>query len=190
MSESLLKKEFKNKDVNRVRNLVKKDFNKKTTTGIGYKKTQVVKNEGDVWEENGKTWTIKNGIKQTVSKLKGLKKLNEVPLKCPKCQGSMKHWLNKKMYKIHGFCFDCTLAYEAELKKAGLYEEYERAMIVGGMKSFAKDLESWVLDSLNETSNFVTEDGDVEEWKSSNRNKEKILEKLKEFSDYINESLN
>ena len=37
--ESLLKKEFKHSDVQRVRNLVNKDFNSKTKLQSGYKKS-------------------------------------------------------------------------------------------------------------------------------------------------------
>ena len=61
--------------------------------------------------------------------------------KCPKCGGPMKHWLAQKMYKIHGFCFDpCTVQYEADLRDAGLYEQYEKSMIRGGLKAFLQDL--------------------------------------------------
>ena len=67
--ESLLKKEFKSKDVERVRNLVNKDFSAKTVSGVGYEKTQQFHEEGDIWQENGRTWTIKNGIKQNITKL-------------------------------------------------------------------------------------------------------------------------
>ena len=38
MNETLLKKEFKESDVQRIRNLVKKDFKAKTKVGTGYKK--------------------------------------------------------------------------------------------------------------------------------------------------------
>ena len=114
--ESLLKKEFKSKDVERVRNLVNKDFSAKTVSGVGYEKTQQFHQEGDIWQENGRTWTIKNGIKQNITKLDAAKKAMQIPLTCPKCGGSMKHHLAQKMYKIHGSCFDpCTVEYEAEL---------------------------------------------------------------------------
>ena len=87
MGESLLKKDFKSKDVERVRNLVKKDFSAKTTTGVGYEKQYEIHNEGDVWEESGRTWTIKDGIKQNITKLDAAKKAMQMPLKCPKCGG-------------------------------------------------------------------------------------------------------
>ena len=140
-NESLLKKEFKQSDVQRVRNLVNKEYTSKTKSQTGYKKSSKRYKEGDIWEENGKQWTIKNGIKQNITKLDSDKKAIRIPLACPKCGGSMKHWLAKKMYKIHGFCFDCTIDMEAELRKAGLYDQYEQRMMQGNMKAFAKDIE-------------------------------------------------
>lgn len=187
MGESLLKKEFKSKDVNRARNLITKDFSAKTTAGTGYEKAHVAYKEGDIWEESGRTWTIKNGIRQNITKLDNAKKALQVPLKCPKCGGSMKHHLAQKMYKIHGFCFDpCTVEYEAELRKAGLYESYEKSMIQGSLKAFMKDIEQWVLESISQTNTFVTEQGDVEDWNSNNIEfKKKALENLQEFLTHV-----
>ena len=59
MKENLLKKEFKYKDVQRARNLIKKDYHAKTVESVGYQKAFKDRKEGDVWEEDGKTWTIK-----------------------------------------------------------------------------------------------------------------------------------
>ena len=166
MSESQLKKEFDSKAVNRVRNLVNKDFTKRTTVGTGYSKKREKHSEGDIWEEDGRTWTIKNGVKQNITKLDSAKKAHQTPLTCPNCGGPMKHWLAKKMYKIHGFCFDpCTVEMEANLRKAGLYEEYEKNMMQGNMQAWAKGLEQWVQDQINQSMAFVTEEGDVEDWK-------------------------
>jgi len=185
MSESLLKKEFKESDVQRVRNLVNKDFTKKTKIQTGYQKAFESHKEGDVWEESGKTWTIKNGVKQNVTKLDNIKDKIKIPLTCPKCNGSMKHWLAKKMYRIHGFCFDCTIDYEANLRKAGLFEEYEKKMISGNIKAFADDLEAWVMDTLSTSISMVTEQGDVEEWQGTDKSfDEKIL---KELNNYLKE---
>ena len=177
MNESLLKKEFKEKDVNRIRNLVKKDYTSKTRSGVGYRKGSKRHKEGDVWEENGKTWTIKNGLKQNITKLDAAKQAIKIPLACPKCKKAMRHRLSKKMYKIHGFCFDCTLDYERELKKQGLYEQYEKRMMQGSMKAFIADLEQWMLEQINTSQVYVTEQGVVEDWKS---NKEKSYESVKE----------
>ena len=169
MGESLLKKEFKSKDVNRARNLITKDFSGKTVDGIGYSKAQVAYKEGDIWEENGRSWTIKDGIRQNITKLDAAKKALQTPLACPKCKGSMKHHLAQKMYKIHKMCFECVIDYEAELRKAGLYESYEKNMMQGSMKAFARDVEQWVLETVMSTDTFVTEQGDVEDWNSNNK---------------------
>ena len=63
MSDNHLKKEFKHSDVQRVRNIVNKNFTAKTKIQAGYQKALIKYIEGDVWEESGKSWTIKNGLK-------------------------------------------------------------------------------------------------------------------------------
>lgn len=185
MNESLLKKEFKESDVQRVRNLVNKDFAAKTKSQTGYQKAYQRHEEGDIWEESGKTWTIKNGVKQNITKLDSAKKAIRLPLTCPKCGGSMKHHLAKKMYNIHGFCFDpCTIEYEASLKKAGLYEQYEKRMMNGNISGFIQDVENWVIESLSESSSFVTEQGDKEDWGGMSKEyKDKVM---KDLQDYLN----
>ena len=190
MSDSYLKKEFKESDVQRVRNIVNKNFTAKTKSQTGYQKAYKSHKEGDVWEESGKTWTIKNGIKQNITKLDAAKKAARVPLACPKCGGSMKHHLAKKMYKIHGFCFDCTIEYEAQLRKAGLFKQYEKNLLQGSMKAFAKDLTAWVHSYIDYESSFVTEHGDVEDWNSDKKTQnEKVFKNLEEYLSILNKHL-
>ena len=184
---TLLKKEFKQSDVQRVRNLVNKDFTSGVKVQTGYRKSTKKYKEGDIWEESGKQWTIKNGIKQNITKLDEAKKALRIPLRCPKCNGSMEHWLAKKMYKIHGFCFDpCTVDYERSLKKAGLYKQYEQRMIKGNAKQVIDDIERWSLESVNDKHTFGTEQGAIEDWGGMNKDtKEKILKDLKEFTNVM-----
>jgi len=190
MSESLLKKEFKQSDVQRVRNLVNKDYTSSTKQQSGYKKAIEHHKEGDVWEENGKNWTIKNGLKQNITKLDKAKKANRMPLTCPKCVGPMRHHLHKKMYRIHGFCFDCTVDYETSLRKAGLYEQYEKQMLQNNMDGFLKDLELWLEDKIQDVDTFVTEQGDIEEWKhNKKKHSESITKKVLEYSSIVRERL-
>jgi hypothetical protein len=182
MGESLLKKEFKSRDVERARNLIKKDFTAKTTSGTGYEKSHEIHREGDTWEENGRTWTIKNGIKQNITKLDAAKKALQTPLKCPKCNGTMNYHLHQKMYKIHKMCFDCVVEYEGMLRVLGLYEQYEKSMIMGGVKAFMKDVEQWVMDGINDSGSYVTEQGDLEDWKHNDQGfKKKATENLQQF---------
>jgi acetyl-CoA carboxylase beta subunit len=86
----MLKKEFKRKDVQRARNLITGKTGASTGTQIGYNKKTEDYKEGDIWTEGRKTWTIKNGIKQTVSKLDVVKKEVHIPLCCPNC-GKVKY---------------------------------------------------------------------------------------------------
>lgn len=189
-NESLLKKEFKKSDVERVRNLVNKDYTSKTKAQSGYKKISKRYKEGDVWEDGGKQWTIKNGIKQNITKLDSAKKAIRTPLRCPKCGGPMKHHLAEKMYKIHGYCFDpCTVEMEASLKKAGLYEQYEKRMMQGNMKEFARDIENWAIEFINTKDTFVTEAGDVEDWNSNSAKNDEIMSNVKQYLTHLSEHI-
>jgi len=183
--ESRLQKDFKSRDVQRMRNLITKKFDDKTVTQAGYTKQSVEHKEGDVWEESGKTWTIKNGLKQTMTRLDSIKKSVLLPIICPNCNKAIKNdTLNKKMWPIHKMCFDCVISMETELKRTGKFEEYQRNMIMGGVKTYIKELEDMLLEILMDTGkeSFVTEAGDVEEWRGGIIDKTKIV---KDLQDYI-----
>ena len=64
-----LKKEFQEKDVERLRNLIQGKHGNKTRSSVGFSKADEFHAEGDIWESNGRTWTIKEGIKQNITKL-------------------------------------------------------------------------------------------------------------------------
>ena len=184
MSESMLKREFKERDVQRMRNIITKDYTAKTVTQVGYSKTQIDRKEGDVWDESGKKWTIKNGIKQTVTRFDKLKEAINLPLTCPKCGKAMKnHSLNKKMWPLHKMCFDCVAVMETELKRTGQYEEYVRNLTTRGVKTYITELESALLELALEDSNeeFVTEQGDVEKWAGKGIDKQKLAEEIQEY---------
>lgn len=180
MSESMLQREFKSKDVQRMRNIITKNYGAKTATQIGYTKTHIDHKEGDVWEEDGKKWTIKNGVKQTITRFDSLKKLVSLPLSCPKCGKAIKSdKLNKKMWPIHGTCFDCVIAMETELKRQGKFEEYARNLISRGVKTYIKDLEDALIDLSSESNDgFVTEQGDIEKWTGKGIDTEKITTEI------------
>ena len=91
----MLKKEFKRKDVERMRNLIKGKTNESAELQVGYTTKKEDHKEGDVWEEGGKQWTIKDGIKQTATKLDRVKKEAILPLFCPSCGSLMKKTLRR-----------------------------------------------------------------------------------------------
>ena len=190
----MLKKEFKRKDVERMRNLIKGDTGKSAELQVGYTAKKEDYKEGDVWEENGKQWTIKDGIKQTATKLDRVKKEAIMPLFCPNCGSLMKNRLDTKMYKVHKTCFDCVIEMESKLKIEGKYDEYQRNMISKNAESYVDDLESFLMEAINESNTqYVSERGEIERWKGGIDKKQFTLEvkkNLKTFRDKIDDYKN
>jgi len=189
-----LNKEFKRTDVNRMRNLIQGKGSTSTGKQIGYKKKTEDYKEGDVWKENKKTWTIKNGIKQTISKLDAIKKEVFMPLCCPKCSKVMKKRLDKPNYKIHKTCFDCVIEFEHKLRIRGEYDDYIKKLEAKNSLDIVDEMESYLLDAIN-TSNegFVSEDGVIERWKGG-INKTEFSSKIKKAAkirrEHIEKTLN
>ncbi len=133
--------------------------------------------EGDVWTERGKLWTIKNGIKRTVSKMDEARKQLSTPLACPNCNKSMNHYLDEKMWAIHKTCFNCVIDAEHLIMKAGKWAEYEKAKITANAEGFLKDLVSYMEEYNQESvvNSHVTENGQVEKWKNADQTKIKNI---------------
>ena len=189
-----LNKEFKRTDVNRMRNLIQGKGSTSTGNQIGYSKKTEDYKEGDVWKENKKTWTIKNGIKQTISKLDAIKKEVFMPLCCPKCSKVMKKRLDKPNYKIHKTCFDCVIEFEHKLRIRGEYDDYIKKLEAKNSLDIVDEMESYLLDAIN-TSNegFVSEDGVIERWKGGIDKTEfssKIKKAAKIRREHIEKTLN
>jgi len=178
----MLKKEFKRKDVQRVRNLIMGNSGASTGTQIGYKKETKDYKEGDVWVEGKKTWTIKNGIKQTVSKLDTIKKEIFMPLCCPNCGKVMKGQLDKPNYKIHKKCHDCVVEFEHKLRINGKYDSYKKKLVTKNSLNIVDEMELYLLDAINTSnSSFVSENGEIDRWVGG-INKEEWTKKIKEAS--------
>jgi hypothetical protein len=175
MSESQLKKEFSQRDVKRMRDLITGNFGDRTQVQVGYEKQNQDHQEGDVWEVDGKTWTIKNGIKQTVTKYDNLKRMVTMPLACPNCGRHMKvHEYNKKMWAIHKTCFDCVIEYETKLRQEGKFEEYQKNIFNSNKDALLDETLEAIDDWASITSTFVNEAGDVESWGGGAVSKEEV----------------
>jgi hypothetical protein len=184
-----LKKEFSKKDVNRARNLIMGKTGESTGTQVGYKKEIKEYKEGDVWTEGKKTWTIKNGIKQTVSKLDAIKKEVFMPLCCPECGNVMKKRLDKPNYKMHKKCFDCVIDFEHKLRIEGKYEDYKKELKTKNELTILNELESYLLNAVNATNTgYVSEQGEVERW-IGGVNKEKMTKDITKAAQERRESL-
>lgn len=185
MKESVLKKDFKKQDVERIRNLVKGKYGEKTRSSVGFSKKQEFYKEGDIWEADGRTWTIKNGIKQNITKLDKAKKAHIMPLLCPKCNNVMKKRVDKQYYNIHQKCFDCVVDFEHELKKSGEWENYKKKIHNDEIDNKIKDYKNWVQMKIEESNDsFISEAGDIEKWKGK-VNKELADESVNEVVEYL-----
>ena len=185
----MLKKEFKRKDVQRARNLIMGNSGASTGTQIGYGKKIEDYKEGDIWTEGRKTWTIKNGIKQTISKLDIVKKEVHMPLCCPNCGKVMKKRLDKPSYKIHKKCHDCVIEYEHKLRIRGEYNNYIKNLKTKNSLDIVDEMESYLLDAINSSnSGFVSEDGVIEKW-TGGVNKKEWSQKIKEATKIRREHL-
>ena len=185
----MLKKEFKRKDVERMRNLITGNAGSSSETQIGYKKKIIERKEGDIWTENKKTWTIKNGIKQTISKLDKIKKEIHMPLCCPECNKVMKKRLDKPNYRVHKMCHDCVVKFEHKLRIKGVYKEYEKVLKTNNKLEYLGEIESYLLDAINTTnSEFVSEDGIIERWVGG-VDKNKMTKEITQTTKNIREKL-
>jgi hypothetical protein len=149
-------------------------------------------NEGDVWEEFGKKWTIKNGIKMSVTKLDRAKTHSYTPLLCPSCSKPIKTEHDKKMFKLHETCLDCVVKMETQLKLEGKYKEYEDKIIKGNLNAVLNEFENGLEDFINsfDSSDFVTEQGDIEEWHVKAVDKLSLREKIQKDIEEARAKLN
>lgn len=185
MEDSLLRKEFRKSDVQRARNLLTGKFGDSTQTVVGYQKADIDHKEGDVWEEGGKTWTIKNGLRFPITKLKRAREAARIPLACPKCGKALNTRLDKKMYPIHGMCFDCVIKMEQDLKEQGLYEAYEQAMISGNLLTFATRVRDAAKELFEHPEVFVAADeGTSENW---GKVPKQFLDDLEDWVNFLTE---
>lgn len=181
----MLKKEFAKKDVERIRNLVKGKYGEKTQTSVGYSKKEKQYKEGDVWTENGRKWTIKDGIRQNITKMDKFKNSIRVPLFCPSCKKQMKNRHDPTFYKIHNICYKCVVIMEEKLKKEGKWEEYENSIINDEIDNKIVDFKEYIKERLKESNdNFISEDGDVEQWVGK-VNKDRVNDYVDEVVQYL-----
>lgn len=182
--ESTLKKEFKKSDVQRMRNIITGKTGDRTQVLGGWESKIEEHKEGDTWEENGKKWNIKNGVKQSITKLDKFKHLISLPLTCPNCKKPMKaDDITKKMYSIHKMCLNCVIDMEAKIKLEGRWDDYAKNIINSNknasLEEFEQALDSW----LEEKDTFVTEQGDIESWQGGDKSElhKQLKEKISEL---------
>jgi len=184
MAETLLKKDFKEKDLKRLRNLITKKYGDSVSSQVGYSKSFVEYKEGDIWEENNKTWTIKNGIKQTYTKLDDVKKAARMPLVCPECKKPMKDKMDKKMFPIRNKCFSCIIEFESKLRFEGKYNDYVKNIVSNNILSHIDEAKQFIEEFVQSNAvEYVTEQGDIEDFEGGLNRKKMAEEWNKELDD-------
>jgi hypothetical protein len=184
--DNVLKKQFQEKDVQRLRNLVKGKHADKSQVSVGFTKgEELYHTEGDTWTEGDKTWTIKDGIKQNITKLDTAKAAINLPIFCPSCKKVMKPHLDKKWFNMYKRCFNCQIDFETSLRTQGLWEEYQTLLHNSDVEGLIQEFELWINEEIthNSIQSYVTEAGDVEKWTGSVKNK--LLESKEETIKYL-----
>jgi len=182
--DNVLKKEFKKKDVERMRNIIKGQSGERTGAGVGYAETKKTYKEGDIWDENGRKWTIKDGIKQNITKLDIAKKYS-VPLFCPTCSTIMNKTLDADYYKSYGGCMDCIAKKETKLKLEGKWEDHVKDIHNKEIDKLIEEYKLFMKEQLEETNDgFIAENGDIESW-NGGINLEKAQHAMEESIKYL-----
>ena len=184
MKDNILKKEFAKKDVQRLRNVLKGKAGERTVDGIGYTKINELRKEGDVWAENGREWTIKDGLRQNITRLDKAKEVS-MPMFCPTCKKVMNQNNDKLFWSNYRRCYNCHADFEHELKLNGLWDDWKKSMTNNAVDDYIKNYKSWAEEMLTSSNQgFVTEAGDVENWKGG-VNKELAQKSINETINYL-----
>jgi hypothetical protein len=186
MENPVLKKQFQKRDVERLRNLIKGKQGNRTTLGIGYGgETQEDHKEGDIWEHNGKTWTIKDGIKENITKLDKFKKAS-VPLFCPDCKQIMDAQLDPFYFKSYGHCIGCRATFETKLKLEGKWEAYCNEIYNKEIDHQIEEYKEYIKDLISDNAtSYISEAGDIQKWVGG-IDKKRAENSLGEVIEYLN----
>ena len=170
-------KEFKKKYMHPTRrklvDMVETGTYDKNTT-IGYTKKQEIRNIGDVWEDEHNRYEKKEGyILKTGKNSEALQEIRDFIKEKSTCKNSECKTIKKtekdiKVIQQNGFCINCTIDREHELRTAGVFQEYQNYKVWTRMLIFGKqkleELKQSLLD-VREEYEYVNEDGTVEKWK-------------------------
>jgi len=159
-----LKKEFSKEQIQRMRNLITGKYGDKVTNQIETKTYKDKHLEGDIWEEDGSVWTIKDGIRETVNPYDEIYKSLMIPLTCPKCNTIMNKRLDKVYYPIYENCFNCEVDKRDELEKEGKLEEYLKPKKDDFLDKSFEEFESFIRNKVATEINDAAENGDEQNY--------------------------
>ncbi len=187
-------------------------FQTKKSVGFSDAKEQAKKSErhnvGDTWEETdsaGLIWVVEQRDGFRVRKTKNAEVFQEIRDEIrsfPNCRKDSCTCFNpksidEKMRKLNGMCFDCTIEWEHEMRKAGTYEEYEKTRVRQNAEAWLRQAEKDVemlKQTYTQASKFVTNaDGETETWAAQmtpEEFEEKVQKGFEEFKERFLKRLN
>ena len=126
--------------------------------------------EGDEWEDSqGRKWIWKNGSKRRISKRATI--INEQRCKCCNMDVRWGNYLDDRVWPKTGYCYDCFINFQTELKMMGMFEVYNELQDLKNERSILEDYkrkfeESQTFCQKNQGKpvEFLEEDGSFERW--------------------------
>jgi len=125
---------------------------------VGYTGDQAPKKreEGEIWEEKGQKWIMKNGNKTVYnSQAEAIREL--IKQKCSKCGfdvSMLGNKLDRKVFPKTGKCFDCLSLDHTEQVCNGTYKKMTEDRMLHNKLSLAKEFKK----HTEETLRYLTED--------------------------------
>ena len=92
--------------------------------------------------------------------------------------------IDRVFYDIHKKCLNCVAVMETEIKREGKWEEYQNKIHNDEIDNLIKNFKVWVYEVLNQDETYISEFGDVEEWKGK-LDKDKISINIEETVKYL-----
>jgi hypothetical protein len=189
-------KEFKKKYMHPTRrklvDMVETGKYDKNTT-IGYTKSKEVRNIGDVWEDEHNKYEQKDGyILKTGKNSDAFQEIRNYLQEKSNCKNSECKTIKKtdkdlKFIQSGGFCMECTIDKEHQIRTAGLWLEYQNYKIWTKMIVYGKTkLESYKqsISELKEEYEMIGSDGKVTETWKLPKSIDEVKAEIEELIDY------
>ena len=166
-------------------------YDKNTT--IGYDKVEQTRKVGDVWEDEHHRYEKKEGfIVKTGKNSEAFQEIRKYIEEKSKCKNSECETIkitkkDKKFIEKGGYCMECTIDREHQIKTAGVWEEYQNYKVWTRMIIFGKTkLESYEqsLSELKEEYEMMGSDGKITETWRLPKPIEEVRKEIRELIDY------
>ena len=171
-----MSKEFKKKYMHPTRRKLMEmvqtgEYDKNTT--IGYTKAEEKREVGDVWEDEHNRYEKKEGyILKTGKNSEAFDEIRKYIQEKNTCKNSECKTIkvtdkDKKFISKGGYCMNCTVDMEHELRVKGVFKEYETYKVTTRMIIYGKQKLEELKQSLSDVQPFyeyVNEDGSTEKW--------------------------